>query len=575
MKILVSLFFAVGFFSTPAQAIVDMKNANYAHTWVDCEVPGTGYDLKCERTYNSRSLFNGLFGFGWCSPWESKIKVTAESFIRLTECGAGLQLTYKPKRYDKSAVDKTIAKIMEEVKKRNKGKPKKFFTNLEKDIRNDELLRQEFEKKLNMAGKVKDGLVYIVDGRDNETIVKNKAGKFVRTLADATRERYNADGTLEAKYDRNGNYLKFTYTKGVLKSVTDNKGRKLNIKVNPTTKKIASIVGPNGLKVIYKHKGEDLTSVKNAWNNTFSYSYDDLHNVTKIVFPDKTTRELTYNKDKDWVTGFKNRKGCTETYSYKTDPKNPIDHYWSTVVKKCGKKVTNKSRYEFWHKDKVDGTGKYLYRVRSDVNSDITDIVYHQVFGKPISIVRNNTSVKYSYYKDGRVKLKTEPLRIMKFAYKNKCNKVSEVSIDYLAPPGAKKVAKKKKGKKSKARNLAKTKVVRTVTTKFMYEKAKCNLVYAQNSMGQTARLRYDAKGRIQSIKDQSKKIVNIRYEAKFGKPHIVTRPGLGTIKVTYDDNGSVKSVKSKDGPQVAVQVASIFNNLLDIIAPATSETPL
>jgi YD repeat-containing protein len=571
MRLITSILLLLTVSAPSAHAIVDMKNANYAHTWTDCEVPGTGYDLKCERTYNSRSLFNGIFGFGWCSPWESKIEVTAENFIRLTECGAGLQLTYKPKRFDKDAVSKTIGKIMEEVRKRNKGKPAKFFANLEKDIREDEILRQQFEKKLKMSGKVKDGIVYIVDGRDNETIVL-KNGRYVRTLADGTKERYSTNGTLDAKYDRNGNYLKFDYQKGLLTAVTDNKGRKLTIKTSPLTKKIEQIVGPNGLKVTYKHKGEDLESVKNSWGNTYTYDYDDLHNVTKIVFPDKTTRELKYNKDKDWVIGFKNRKNCNETYNYQTDPKDPINHYWSTVLKKCGKKVTNKSRYEFWHRNKVDGTGKFLYRVRSDVNGDITDIVYHQIFGKPISIVRNNNVVRYEYHNDGRVRLKNEPLRRMKFSYKNQCNKVSEVSIDYLAPLTP---AEKKKAKVGRSKASTQPKVIRTVTTQFLYEKQKCNLVYAQNSMGQTARLKYDSKGRISTIKDQSKKIVNIKYEAKFGKPFIVTRPGLGTIKVLYDEDGSVKSVKSKDGPQVAVQVASIFNNLLDIIAPATSETPL
>ena len=66
-----------------------------------------------------------------------------------------------------------------------------------------------------------------------------------------------------------------------------------------------------------------------------------------------------------------------------------------------------------------------------------------------------------------------------------------------------------------------------------------------------------------------------IRYEAKFGKPSVVIRPGLGTIQVTYKADGEISKVDSKEGANVAVQVASIFNNLLDIIAPATAETPL
>ena len=52
-----------------SMAIVDMKSANYSESWTDMAVPGVGYDLRVNRTYNSRSLFSGLFGFGWCSDY--------------------------------------------------------------------------------------------------------------------------------------------------------------------------------------------------------------------------------------------------------------------------------------------------------------------------------------------------------------------------------------------------------------------------------------------------------------------------------------------------------------------------
>ncbi len=97
----------------------------------------------------------------------------------------------------------------------------------------------------------------------------------------------------------------------------------------------------------------------------------------------------------------------------------------------------------------------------------------------------------------------------------------------------------------------------------------------AKNSEGQRVKLQYDGHGRISEIEDQSKKLVRIKYEEHFGKPWTVTRPGLGTIFVSYKPDGEIAKVESKEGPNVAMQVASIFNNLLDIIAPATSETPL
>jgi hypothetical protein len=81
---------AFTFSSSVAFAIVDMKSANFSDNWTDLTVPGVGYDLRVNRSYNSRSLFNGLFGFGWCSDYETKIEVTPESNLKLTECGGGM-----------------------------------------------------------------------------------------------------------------------------------------------------------------------------------------------------------------------------------------------------------------------------------------------------------------------------------------------------------------------------------------------------------------------------------------------------------------------------------------------------
>ena len=74
---------------------------------------------------------------------------------------------------------------------------------------------------------------------------------------------------------------------------------------------------------------------------------------------------------------------------------------------------------------------------------------------------------------------------------------------------------------------------------------------------------------------DHAKRLVNIKYNEKLGKPAVVERPGLGSILVRYDNNGNIKKVNSEAGPAVAVQVASAFNNLLEIVKPAGVELGL
>jgi YD repeat-containing protein len=557
-------------FSAQAFAIVDMKSANYSESWTDLIVPGVGYDLRINRAYNSRSLFNGLFGFGWCSDYETKIDVTPESNLKLTECGGGMEIIYTPKNFNPGKVDSTIKMILAEVKRRRPDLKGDYVAGLERELKNNDFMREEFSRRMNIKGKVEDGVIYLANGKEAENI-SLKSGVYKRTLTDGTYQLFDAaTGRMTHMYDKNQNYLKLAWERDVLQSVADNLGRKLTFKYSSASKKVSEIVGPNGLTAKYAVKGEDLVEVTDAKGKKYKYGYDDVHNLLRIDFGDGTYKALTYNKDKDWVTSFRNQKGCMETYDYQTSKDDPKNHFWSLVTKKCGEKITNKSKYEFFHRLRPDGTGVYLYRVRTEVNNNVTDIVYHEVFGKPISILRDNVKTDYTYYENGFVKTKKEPGRLLAFEYKNSCNKVSQLTLQLIEDAG---VSPDKQARKTAATNSEK--VVKTIRTRFTYEAQKCNLTLADTSEGQSVKLQYDPQGRISQIEDQAKKLVKIQYEPRFGKPWVVTRPGLGTIQVTYKSDGEIAKVESKQGPNVAVQVASIFNNLLDIIAPATSETPL
>jgi YD repeat-containing protein len=551
------------FIPAASYAIVDMKGANYSDSWTDIVVPGVGYDLRVNRTYNSRSLFNGLFGFGWCSDFETKIDVTPESTLKLTECGGGMEITYWPKSFPSNKLETTIKSILTEVKKRRPDLRSDYMTNLEKELHSNEFMREEFSRRMNMKGKIEDGVTYLANGREAENITF-KSGIYKRTLADGTYQLFDSTGHMTQMYDKNQNYLKLVWEKDTLQQVSDNLGRKLTMKYNQSSKKVSEITGPNGLMAKYTVKGEDLTEVTDGKKEKYRYSYDDVHNLTRIEFPDNSYKALTYNKDKDWVTSFRNRKGCMESYDYQVSKDDPKNHFWSNVVKKCDGKVTNQSKYEFFHRPRPDASGVYLYRVRTEINNNVTDIVYHEVFGKPISILRDNIKTDYTYFENGFVKTKKEPGRLMTFEYKNTCQKVSQVTLQFTDEE-----------KDTRKPSQSHADHGKSIKTKFTYEPNKCNLILADNSEGQVVKLQYDPQGRIAQIEDQSKKLVKIKYEAKFGKPSIVTRPGLGTIQVSYKQDGEINKVESKEGPNVAVQVASIFNNLLDIIAPATSETPL
>lgn len=538
----------------PTQAVVDTKNASYSDTWTDFSLPGTRYPLRIQRTYSSRSLFNGMFGFGWCSDPETKLEVTAEGNLKVTECGGGLEITYLPKNFKSEKYQETVEKILAEVKRRNKNLTPSYINALTRDLKTNELLRNEFAKELGLRGDVDKGQTFYAAGRETETITL-KGTNYLRTLSNGDFQLFNSEGRMIRMQDRNGNSLTFNWTGDILRDITDSGGRKLSFSFHPEIKKVKCVTGPQNLKACYEFKGDDLVKLIDSEKQVFQYSYDENHNMLSITFPDKTKKVLTYNKDMDWVTSFTDRDKCTETYDYQSDKNNPTDHYWTVVEKRCGKEVVNKGRFEFWYRMRPDKAGKFLYRVLTETLNESVDIVYHEVHGKPISVRRNNNLITYTYYPYGLVRTKAFGNREMAFEYDLRCQKPSSVRTRFFD----------EKGKK----------VIRTVLTKFEYESRRCNLAVAKNSDGQVVRLAYDIRGRIGTITDQAKKVVNIDYEEKFGKPFIVNRPGLGSIQVSYKTNGEIDKVVSKEGPTVAIQVASVFNNLLDLIAPATTDVSL
>lgn len=537
-----------------ASALVDMNNAGYSNTWTDLEVPGTGYDMRVLRAYKSRTIYIGLFGFGWCSEFETKLETTPEGNLKISECGDGQEIVYSARELTKKDVENSIKQIITKMRadKKLSSSAPEYWKNIEVQLYDDSEVRSQYARQFGIIVPVKEGTKYMANAKEVENVILNK-GVYTRTLPDGSMQRFDGEGRLTHMYDKNGNYLKFEYQKDLLTEITDNNSRKLAFKYYPN-KKVQRITGPNGLMTEYKYnQQEDLIWNRNAWakkeTDVYTYEYNEFHNLTKANWPDKTSIAIKYDNVKDWVLSFTDRDKCSENYKYEFSTSNPKFNYWSTATKICGKQTLATNRYEFWHKQLPNGQ-VVLSRLLTNVNGSIRDITYHDTFGKPVTIKINNDRIDFEYFADGLPKTKTTSTAKLEYTYDQTIKRVATVKTSFI----------NEKGKATTIRNTA-----------FKYD-GKGNLTYAENSDGQKINMTYDLKGRIQSITDQAKKVVKIDYEERFGKPQTVTRPGLGSIKVSYKPNGDIAKVDSVDGPAVASQVASTFNNLLDVIAPATQE---
>ena len=294
--------------------------------------------------------------------------------------------------------------------------------------------------------------------------------------------------------------------------------------------------------------------LKTLITKRYTHDYDGVHNLKKTTYPDNTEESLTYNVNKDWVIGFNDRRGCDEKYAFGKNPKNP-DHYFATVEKKCGRKIVNKSKYEFWNKTLESGS-KYLHRAKVVVNGRLgTDVVYHPKFGSPVSLLKNGVRTNRYYYNNGFLKQKVDPFKIVEYKnYSRQCGKPRLVTLKYKDP---------------RTKRIAREESIRITLTE------RCLLSSAVKSKDEWIKVKHNAEGQIYYMEDQSRKSINLTWHKILKKPELITRTGVGSIKIIYDlNNGNVLDVKAgkNSGPLVITQVSSVFNSFLQTLSPVAEE---
>jgi YD repeat-containing protein len=316
--------------TAPAQAEVNIKDASFSQRWIDLQIG----QHTISRTYESRSTHNGIFGFGWCSPIETRLKVQGDR-LKLNQCGSETVFERRASGYRAAAPGLGSIFKVGALSKRN-----------------------------------------LIDG-SSQTF--DAEGKLIGWRAAAA-----ASGELRIFYDG----------EGLPQEVLAPTGEVLRFRTDPITRRVIKIEATGGRNVDYVYEGDDLVKIRNAWNNTYSYRYDKLHNLTRIDYPDSTYDLLTYNSDRDWVTSFKARNGCNETYSYSKDANREVASGLTSVIKASAKSIKTcdghapaETSFEFSHR-KLAGGSTYLAATRITAGNQVTQTLYHPVTGEVTLMLR-------------------------------------------------------------------------------------------------------------------------------------------------------------------------------------------
>lgn len=291
-----------------------MKDASYYKTWIDLEIQRGSKVFQLRRTYSSRSLHQGLFGFGWCSDFEKSLDIRRKNEeIVLQDCRTNAPIRYKkksPTQYESASKE-------------------------------------------------------ILEYRDKE---------YFRTTTKNSLQKFNKNGKLVSLVNASGDRLDLSYDlTGFLNKIRYNNSSEILVTADVTKKRILQITTPHNPGVLYKYLGQDLIQVRNAWKNTFEYSYDGLHNLTRIQYPNKTRELIVYNTEQDWVVKVTHREGCEDLFKFQRQ--GGSDNYTATAEKRCANKVTNKTVYEFRHKARADGS-KYLDQVKFSQGNKVQRVAY-------------------------------------------------------------------------------------------------------------------------------------------------------------------------------------------------------
>jgi hypothetical protein len=317
-KMLFVLFFAPSTFAS-----VNMKDASFSKTWIDAEI--------LHRTYASRSLYKGYFGYGWCSNLESRIKSQTENEIIMEDCGTTYTFIHKDK---KDFQDITGAK--------------RYIKRMEKYIyfQNDQ---GEF-KKFDQSGRLL--------------------------------EFYNAQGSaMILSYDPVGRLksLKALSSQARSDSWPSAAPPVWNIHWNDDYTRIEKIQMGSGKAIEYIYNKDDLTEVRENKSST-EYQYDSLHNMIKTQNGKGQKERIVYDANKDQVLEYAREDGCNESFQYhvisdagekaKTNENTRHDRSESKI--QCGENVQH-AQYDFWYQRKTSGKS-VLSKVRFITDSGTEEL---------------------------------------------------------------------------------------------------------------------------------------------------------------------------------------------------------
>lgn len=558
------------FFGEGARAVVvNRVNGGMNAVYVDFSLPLASVPLEVVRTYNSITAINeatawsGSFGWGWTSPFETTLTVTAERNAILRDGGTGNTLYFKPEKEDPSSREKFIKAVTKAYFELKKGRT----------ISEDELksltLPEKMTKQLQSSAQFRAATAanyhIPLSLPQGDLLVSNEYGYQTLSFKNNqwVREKeglvqiFDKEGRLIRQLEKNNTSFNFIYSTGTKSQLSEihDQDKSVSIKLSWRQDRITEIVDNKGHKSKYSYDSSgNLIGVTDSNGQIFNYRYENKkfpHLITQIVYVSESTSDKLVSRDFKYddnglVAYHKEKDGVEISYAYGRNSSDPENNFTTKVTFK-NKSGTIEELDEFFIKSRQDGS-KYLHKQETKSPFENVITTFTPCCGKPSQIVRNGEATNFKYDDEGFLTERVSSSENLKIEYNPKWKKISKV-------------------------------IQNGITSNFDYD-SRGNLVKASNSRKEQVSLKYDRAGKIVEMADGDSKLITFKY-GPHGKPTVIFQKGVGTVEIDYDKNGkilktstlgperSARRPSQASAQEITKKVMKNFQSLLNIIRPA------
>jgi YD repeat-containing protein len=504
-------------------------------------------DMTIARTYNSSS-YKGIFGTGWETRLETNLEVEDNGSIVVHEYGGGAYNEFSPT--NKSArTEGSIAAELVNVA----GESGFFGSNAELNSYKTWLQENHAKEWVRFRDL---GLVVPQQSHAGETFSSGRFGEnqvitrvpegYQRVTEGGEKfEAFDLSGRLQRVWDVNRNFIALSYANGRLAEMSDNFGNRFAFSFTKLGF-VEKIAASGGRTARFEYSGAYLTKVTDATGSAYQYTYDSLHRMTGIGYPDGKWKKIAYysTKTDDTISDYivkqiDDRDGSSTAYVYK---KPDTGHYnvELTTTDAAGKVTHLEDRFVL-----RPGTGVADVSAVWDLDSVLTD-------GK---------TTKQNVYTSGKLTAITTPSGTTAYGYDNFGRPVTAKSAAWTITW----VYDEATGHVS----AAKREGANAESWQFAYDN-RGNLAHATDSGGDDVTLSYDDHGRRIAAADNGQTL-RFTYDPLF-EPVKISLDGAGSAEIVYNEIGEIKRVSGSAGGAVDAKLNGLVKAIQSAIVPTSED---